>query len=171
MAEPYSKAERDQLIGYAKDSMTFIAQEHLRWEATCKALEHQIAELKAQLEPKTRPGKLEGPDYDALSAERIMEWHRYPPGNPRGAWCDINDSYQHNCKWHPMTDIARADTVRKAIEAKGWQFRMDTYNTKNCSGAYVVVTKGEKDNEVYAMEGELSAAIVKASLRAVGAIE
>ena len=109
----------------------------------------------------------EGPaqelDHDALAAMAIMEW-----GLLYGAWYEGNKLVMGEPLWHPMIDIAQADKVRKAMEAKGWRF--DIYTNSPHGGHQIVVWKKDAKSG-QAREDELSAGIVKASLRAVEAIE
>ena len=190
MDKPYTERERQAFRDWAnmvfegveftqdeKEGRRLLAnaRDFLRWKATCQALEAEIAELKAQLKerdddviesPKSEP------DYDALSATAIVGWHLchldLPHSGDHLFWHDKdgNPGYEES-EWHPMTDIAQADMVRKAMEAEEWRF--DIYTNSPWGQQVIVWKKDAPTGEI--REAELSAAFVKASLRAVGAIE
>ena len=62
-------------------------------------------------------------DLDALSAEKIMGWHSVKDDS---RWHEgFCPTYEVGL-WHPTTDPAQAEMVRKAMEAKGWAFSMYT---------------------------------------------
>lgn len=174
MAEPYTQQERETICRWATDSHMLIHKDFLRYEATCQALEAEIAKLKAQLaEYKWRTEakicSTEEPDYNALAAERIMEWHLGPKMGIGSAWYSSSGTLEMpRDDWDPMHNIAQADMVRKAVEAKGWQLMISSIDHDGKVFARLY-KKGLFVHEI--IEETWPAAIVKISLRAVGAIE
>ncbi|HUV67156.1 MAG TPA: hypothetical protein VMW24_24925 [Sedimentisphaerales bacterium] len=198
--QPYSPEEREcirKLVETVLDlgdydplhlhaAATYTAK---RWLATCDGLEAENATLRTRnklwqdeedylrmrMEERghiMRKDVKEPPDYDSLAAEKIMVWHRGFLMASLHLWFDSDGQRVAAVSWwHPTTEPAQAEMVRKAMESDGYIFDIKTFDGLARVSVRRYANPQPISEATILDECALSRAIVEVSLRAEGHIE